>query len=98
MGRHRARNPDRWQRGLPADINTWRGERDRIYHQIMSRGWNDEKQAFVQHYETDVLDAGILLMPLVKFIAPDDTQWLSTLDAITGSSSPTASSTGTTSR
>ena len=32
-----------------------------------------------------MLDAGILLMPLVKFIAPDDAQWLSTLDAITGS-------------
>jgi GH15 family glucan-1,4-alpha-glucosidase len=73
------------QRGLPSDLVGWRAERDRIYHQIMSRGWNDEKQAFVQHYDTDVLDAGTLLMPLVKFIAPDDSQWLSTLDAITDS-------------
>jgi pentatricopeptide repeat protein len=30
-----------------------------------------------------VLDAGVLLMPLVKFIAPTDPRWLSTLDAIT---------------
>jgi pentatricopeptide repeat protein len=36
----------------------------------------------VQHYDTDVLDASILLMPLVKFISPTDPRWLSTLDEI----------------
>ena len=46
------------RRGLPADVITWQTERDRIYRQIMSRGWNEERQAFVQHYETTVLDAG----------------------------------------
>jgi GH15 family glucan-1,4-alpha-glucosidase len=69
-------------RGLPSDLGRWRQRRDEIYHQIMKRGWNEEKQAFVQHYDTNVLDAGVLIMPLVKFIAPDDPQWLSTLDAI----------------
>jgi GH15 family glucan-1,4-alpha-glucosidase len=71
------------QRGLPADLDKWRAARDAIYHQIMERGWNEERQAFVQHYDTDVLDASLLLMPLVKFIAPTDPRWLSTLDAIT---------------
>jgi pentatricopeptide repeat protein len=71
------------QRGLPADRPRWQTERDRIYHQIMSRGWNEQRQAFVQHYDTDVLDAGVLAMPLFKFIAPTDRRWLSTLDAIT---------------
>ena len=50
--------------------------------QIMERGWHPERRAFVQHYDTDVLDASLLLMPLVKFIAPRDPRWLSTLDAI----------------
>jgi GH15 family glucan-1,4-alpha-glucosidase len=36
----------------------------------------------VQHSETDVLDASVLLMPLVHFIAPTDPRWLSTLDAV----------------
>src|ERR687887_1581946 len=49
----------------------------------MTKGWHEERKAFVQHYDTDVLDAGVLLMPLVKFIAPTDPRWLSTLDAIT---------------
>jgi GH15 family glucan-1,4-alpha-glucosidase len=69
-------------RGLPANRGHWTRERDRIYQQIMARGWNEHRGAFVQHCHTDVLDASLLLMPLVKFIAPTDPRWLSTLDAI----------------
>jgi len=71
------------RRGLPADLTRWQSTRDSIYHQIMRKGWHPERQAFVQHYDTDVLDASVLLMPLVKFVAPADRRWLSTLDAIT---------------
>jgi GH15 family glucan-1,4-alpha-glucosidase len=70
------------QRGLPADLFRWMAVRDRIYDQIMKRGWNPARRAFVQHYDTDVLDASLLLMPLCKFIAPTDPRWISTLDAI----------------
>ena len=70
------------KRGLPADLAKWSKHRDDIYRQIMERGWNEERGAFVQHYDSDVLDASLLLMPLVKFIAPTDPRWLSTLDAI----------------
>ena len=69
-------------RGLPGDIVRWLAERDRIYNQIMSKGWSKERGAFVQHYGSDVLDASVLLMPLVLFIAPRDPRWLATLDAI----------------
>ena len=70
------------QRGLPAEIPRWSAVRDDIYHQVMDRGWNADRGAFVQHYGSDVLDASVLLMPLTKFIAPTDPLWLSTLDAI----------------
>ena len=69
-------------RGLPANLVKWTGERDRITEQIMTRGWNPKRGAFVQHYGSDVLDASLLLMPLTKFIAPKDPRWLRTLDAI----------------
>jgi GH15 family glucan-1,4-alpha-glucosidase len=69
-------------RGLPGDIVRWLAERDRIYNQIFKRGWSEERGAFVQHYGSNVLDASVLLMPLVLFIAPTDPQWLRTLDAI----------------
>jgi GH15 family glucan-1,4-alpha-glucosidase len=68
--------------GRPADTGRLRQERDKVYQQIMEFAWNPGKRAFVQHYDTDVLDASILLMPLVGFIAPQDPMWQSTLDAI----------------
>ena len=71
------------QRGLPADLVAWMKTRDEIYHQIMDKGWNEERGAFVQHYGSDVLDASNLLMPLVKFVSPTDPRWLSTLDLMT---------------
>lgn len=69
-------------RGLPADRAHWEGARDHIYRQIYEQGWNPERRAFVQHYDTDVLDASVLLMPMVKFVGPTDPRWLSTLNAI----------------
>ena len=71
------------QRGLPANLVGWMKHRDDIYLQIMDRGWSESRGAFVQHYDADILDASLLLMPLVKFISPTDPRWLMTLDAIT---------------
>jgi GH15 family glucan-1,4-alpha-glucosidase len=67
--------------GRPSDLDHWRTTRDRIYGQIMERGWNKERGAFVQHYDSRVLDAANLLMPVVGLVAPRDPMWLSTLDA-----------------
>jgi GH15 family glucan-1,4-alpha-glucosidase len=70
--------------GRPADLPRWIAARDAAYRQIALNGWNAERRAFTQHFHNDVLDASILLMPLVGFIAPKDPRWLSTLDAIDG--------------
>lgn len=69
-------------RGRPGSTGRWAAERDKIYHQIMARGWNGAKHSFTQHYQTDVLDASLLLMPLMGFVAPTDPMWLSTLDSM----------------
>ncbi|MFJ9152510.1 glycoside hydrolase family 15 protein [Streptomyces sp. NPDC102270] len=66
----------------PADIDRWRTARDTVFEQILQRGWSTKRQAFVQHYATDVLDASLLLMPQVGFLSPKDPAWLSTLDAM----------------
>lgn len=70
------------RRALPADLARWSRERDAISTWIMERGWSEHRQAFVQSECSDALDASLLLMPLVHFIAPTDPRWLSTLDAI----------------
>jgi GH15 family glucan-1,4-alpha-glucosidase len=69
-------------RGRPGNVAKWTTERDRIYQQIMERGWNAKIGAFTQHYGTEVLDSSLLLMPLMGFIAPRDPMWLSTLEAM----------------
>jgi GH15 family glucan-1,4-alpha-glucosidase len=68
--------------GRPANVAKWVGERDRLYDQIMDRGFNTEAGAFTQHYGTDVVDSSLLLMPLEGFVTPQDPMWLSTLRAI----------------
>ncbi|MFJ8162514.1 glycoside hydrolase family 15 protein [Streptomyces sp. NPDC096136] len=66
----------------PGDLTRWQGARDTVLQQITDRGWSAERRAFVQHYDTDVLDASLLLMPKVGFLSPADPDWLTTLDAM----------------
>ncbi|MFE9254279.1 glycoside hydrolase family 15 protein [Streptomyces sp. NPDC006879] len=68
----------------PADTHRWTTARDAILEQVMERGWSKSNRAYVQHFggENDVLDASLLLMPRVGFVAPRDPSWLSTLDAM----------------
>jgi GH15 family glucan-1,4-alpha-glucosidase len=70
------------QRGLPAGEGMWIEERDKIYVDIMEKGWNPKRQAFTQHYDTEALDASVLLMPLVKYVGPTDPRWLATMQRI----------------
>jgi GH15 family glucan-1,4-alpha-glucosidase len=69
-------------RGRPGNIARWTTARDAVYQQIMERGWNPKVGAFTQHYDTEVLDSSLLMMPLQGFIAPRDPMWLSTLAAM----------------
>ncbi|WP_280436775.1 glycoside hydrolase family 15 protein [Nocardia carnea] len=66
----------------PADLDRWTRERDAVFAQIVERGWNADRQAFVQHFDSEVLDASLLLMSKMGFLTPQDPAWLSTLDAM----------------
>jgi GH15 family glucan-1,4-alpha-glucosidase len=68
--------------GRPANVTRWAAERDRLYNQIMGRGWNEKVGAFTQHYDTDVLDSSLLLMPVEGFIDAGDPMWVSTMRAM----------------
>jgi GH15 family glucan-1,4-alpha-glucosidase len=70
------------KRSFPADRERWLKVRDQIYEEIMAKGWSPTRQAFVQHYGSESLDASNLMMPLVFFLAPADPKMLKTLDAI----------------
>jgi GH15 family glucan-1,4-alpha-glucosidase len=70
------------KRSYPAPRARWLETRDDIHQQIYSRFWNPKLQSFVQVQDGDWLDAAALLSPLVRFIAPTDPRWISTLNAI----------------
>ncbi len=70
------------KRSLPSDRAKWSTERDRIFEEIMRKGWSDKRGAFTQYYGSDALDAANLIMPLVFFLSPSDPRMLRTIDAI----------------
>jgi GH15 family glucan-1,4-alpha-glucosidase len=70
------------KRAFPADRTKWISERDRIYEEVMARGWNEKRRAFTQFYGSGDLDASLLIMPLVFFMAPNDPRMLSTISAM----------------
>lgn len=70
------------QRGLPADTELWAKTRNEIYEEIIAKGYNQKLGAFVQYYGSETLDACTLIMPVVKFLGPDDPLFTSTLDRI----------------
>ncbi len=69
------------KRSFPADRDRWLKVRDAIYEEIMEKGWDANRQAFIQRYGNDTLDAANLMMSLVFFVSPTDPRMLKTLDA-----------------
>ena len=70
------------KRALPANRERWKQERDRIYEEVMTKGWNEKRRAFTQYYGSEDLDASLLIMPLVFFMAPSDPRMIATIDGI----------------
>lgn len=66
---------------LPGDIEAWEKVRDEICNDVMSKGYSQERQAFVQSYGSDNLDAANLMLPLVGFIPATDPMMRSTIKA-----------------
>jgi GH15 family glucan-1,4-alpha-glucosidase len=71
------------QRSYPAPTVRWLRTRNEIYTSVYKDFWNPKLKAFVQYKGADTLDASCLLLPMVKFISPNDPRWVSTLEAIT---------------
>jgi GH15 family glucan-1,4-alpha-glucosidase len=60
---------------------TWRATADEIRADILEHGV-DSRGVLRQHYETDALDASLLLIPLLRFLPPDDPRVVATVEAI----------------
>jgi GH15 family glucan-1,4-alpha-glucosidase len=59
----------------------WQHAADEIHADVCENGV-DDRGVFVQHYDTDALDASCLLIPLLRFLPPTDERVIATVNAI----------------
>jgi GH15 family glucan-1,4-alpha-glucosidase len=70
------------QQHYEAPIEKWKKLRQEIHAQICRRAFNKKRKCFVQAYESDQLDASLLLMPVVGFLPGSDERVIATVEAI----------------
>ncbi len=69
------------ERGADERAKRWRAGADEIMTEILDKGLSS-RGVFRQHYETDDLDAALLLLPIMGFLPPDDKRIRATVLAI----------------
>lgn len=67
---------------LPGEVEEWREIRDRVREEVLTRGFDEATGSFVQHYDTDEVDAALLVLPQVGFVDGDDPRMLGTIARI----------------
>ncbi|BAS16042.1 trehalase [Arthrobacter sp. Hiyo8] len=68
--------------GMPGPLDRWEALRDTIHDEVMTHGFDAERNTFVQSYGSKELDASLLLIPKVGFLPHDDPRVIGTIDAI----------------
>ena len=71
-------------RGLPAPVERWRKLAAQAHRFVQEQCWDPELKTYVMYPGSQLLDASVLVMPLVKFAGPTDPRFLATLDKISG--------------
>ncbi|MEV0808005.1 glycoside hydrolase family 15 protein [Micromonospora sp. NPDC050200] len=68
--------------GDPSEVARWAAARDEVREAVLARGWNERLGAFTGAFDSDELDASVLIMPLVGFLPADDPRMRSTMDVV----------------
>lgn len=67
---------------LQGDVENWRKLRAAIHREVCEKGYDRKRNTFVQSYGTEVLDAALLMIPMVGFLPPSDERVKGTVRAI----------------
>ena len=68
--------------GLDGPLELWKGLRDEVRADIETRGFDPDRNSYVQYYGSTEVDASLLVLPQVGFCAPTDPRMLGTVAAI----------------
>ena len=71
------------QHGLDGPVERWRELRDQVRDEVLTKGFDAERNTFVQHYDTTEVDASLLLIAAGRAsVAGDDPRMLGTIAAV----------------
>jgi GH15 family glucan-1,4-alpha-glucosidase len=70
------------QFGRPGDADLWRMTRSAIHEDVCAKGFHPGVGAFTQYYGSELLDASVLMLPLVGFLPATDPRMISTVEAV----------------
>jgi GH15 family glucan-1,4-alpha-glucosidase len=70
------------QYGLKGPRERWKRLRAQIYDEVIAKGYDSERNSFVQSYGSSDLDASLLLIPQLGFLPPEDPRVVGTIEAI----------------
>jgi GH15 family glucan-1,4-alpha-glucosidase len=68
--------------GLPGPASLWRQRRDELHAEICTRGFDGERNTFVQSYDSREIDAALLVMPEMGFLPASDPRIAGTVAAV----------------
>jgi GH15 family glucan-1,4-alpha-glucosidase len=68
--------------GVQGPVERWRELRRRIHRDVCENGFSRKRNAFVQCYGSEELDASLLLIPITGFLQSEDPRVISTTQAI----------------
>jgi len=68
--------------GLPGPVERWRELRARIHADVCAQGFSRKRNAFVQCYGSEELDASLLQIAITGFLPPEDPRVKGTVAAI----------------
>jgi GH15 family glucan-1,4-alpha-glucosidase len=68
--------------GLDGPVDDWKRLREDIADEVCTRGFDTRRSTFTQYYGSRELDASVLNIPLVGFLAGDDVRVTGTIDAV----------------
>jgi GH15 family glucan-1,4-alpha-glucosidase len=67
---------------LSGPVDRWRELRDTVRDDVLTRGFDPVRNTFTQHYDTTEVDASLLVLSDVGFLAGDDPRMLGTIKAV----------------
>jgi GH15 family glucan-1,4-alpha-glucosidase len=70
------------EQGVEGPVDHWRATRDEIHAEVCERGFDAQLGSFTQSYDSQELDASLLLLPLVGFLPVSDPRIRGTIEAV----------------